>query len=159
MKRDYIDGSALTVSTKALEESSVKLIESNTILFVVRGMILAHSFPVALTKAPVTVNQDMKALTLKFPEMGEFVLRALKGLKSTILTKVKRSSHGTCRLEGDSYRMLPFPVPPLAEQQRIVAKIDELMALCDNLEARLTDAADTRHALLEATLNEALAST
>jgi len=33
------------------------------------------------------------------------------------------------------------------------------MAICDELEARLTDAADTRHALLQATLNEALAST
>jgi len=51
---------------------------------------------------------------------------------------------------------LPFPLPPLAEQHRIVAKVDELMGLCDRLEASLTAADDTRSRLLEALLAEAL---
>ena len=51
---------------------------------------------------------------------------------------------------------LPTPFPPLAEQHRIVGKVDELMALCDDLEARITTTATTRHQLLEATFHEAL---
>jgi type I restriction enzyme S subunit len=52
---------------------------------------------------------------------------------------------------------LPIPLPPVAEQHRIVAKVDELMALCDRLEASLTSADETRRGLLEGLLAEALA--
>jgi type I restriction enzyme S subunit len=41
----------------------------------------------------------------------------------------------------------------------MVAGVDELMALCDRLEASLPDADDTRHRLLDALLQEALSET
>ena len=47
-------------------------------------------------------------------------------------------------------RACAFPVPPLAEQHRIVAKVDELMALCDRLEAEQTDAEAAHAKLVEA---------
>lgn len=50
-----------------------------------------------------------------------------------------------------------FPLPPLAEQHRIVAKVDALMQICDQLEASLEHAATTRSDLLDALLTEALA--
>jgi type I restriction enzyme S subunit len=52
---------------------------------------------------------------------------------------------------------IPVGLPPLAEQHRIVAKVDELMALCDRLEASLTTSDQTRTRLLEAILTQALA--
>jgi type I restriction enzyme S subunit len=57
---------------------------------------------------------------------------------------------------GDLYTVA-LPLPPLAEQHRIVAKVDALMALCDRLEASLTATAATRRRLLDALLAEALA--
>lgn len=51
---------------------------------------------------------------------------------------------------------LPMPLPPLAEQHRIVAKVDALMALCDKLEAALATADTTKQHLLEALLRETL---
>ena len=56
---------------------------------------------------------------------------------------------------GD-FRRMPIPVPPLAEQHRIVAKVNELMFLCDQLEASLNTANEHRSRLLEALLHEAL---
>ena len=50
-----------------------------------------------------------------------------------------------------------IPLPPLAEQHRIVAKVDELMAVCDQLEANLTSTQTDSRRLLEAVLRDALA--
>jgi type I restriction enzyme S subunit len=74
-----------------------------------------------------------------------------------MLKRVQRSSHGTCRLEGSDYSDFLIPIPPLAEQRRIVTKVDALMALCARLEASLTANAATRRRLLDALLAEALA--
>ena len=43
---------------------------------------------------------------------------------------------------------LPIPLPPLAEQKLIVAKIDSLMAMCDELEKQITDSENKKSALL-----------
>ena len=56
-------------------------------------------------------------------------------------------------------RALPVPLPPLAEQHRIVAKVEELMGLCDQLKANLSNGGDTRRRLLNALLHHALMPT
>ena len=53
---------------------------------------------------------------------------------------------------------LSFGLPPLAEQHRIVAKVDELMAICDQLEESLFTGGDIRGRLLDAVLHETLES-
>ncbi|WP_370548223.1 restriction endonuclease subunit S [Edwardsiella tarda] len=64
----------------------------------------------------------------------------LLNIKSPIyLKKGEAGMTGTAgqkRLAKDFFSFYPLPIPPLAEQHRIVAKVDELMALCDQLELR-----------------------
>src|SRR5262249_23304146 len=50
------------------------------------------------------------------------------------------------------------PLPPVGEQRRIVAKVDELMDLCERLEAQLTIAQTESRHLLQAVLHETLAA-
>jgi len=61
------------------------------------------------------------------------------------------------RVSTGHLKTVQIPLPPLAEQRRIVAKVDELMGLCDRLEASLDQTAATRRRLLDALLAEALA--
>ena len=74
-------------------------------------------------------------------------------------TQLRDGARGTGQpnVNGHTLGMLIVSLPPLAEQHRIVAKVDELMALCDRLEASLATAADTSRRLLDALLVEALA--
>ena len=63
---------------------------------------------------------------------------------------------GQPNVNGQTLGKILVPLPPLAEQHRIVAKVDELMALCDRLEANLATGDDTRRRLLDAMLHEVL---
>ena len=58
-------------------------------------------------------------------------------------------------LNSESLALINIPVPPLEEQHRIVAKVDELMSLCDALEAQ-TEASISAHQTLVETLLNAL---
>lgn len=58
-------------------------------------------------------------------------------------------------LNADKVRTVPIPLPPLAEQSRIVTRVEELMRLCDALEAKGRLEA-TQHAQLVSTLLGAL---
>jgi type I restriction enzyme S subunit len=64
------------------------------------------------------------------------------------------STHGMNlpRLGTDKARMALFPLAPLAEQHRIVAKVDELMALCDQLEQQQGSGIEAHQTLVETLL-------
>ena len=55
-----------------------------------------------------------------------------------------------------SLRMLPLALPPIAEQYRIVAKVDELMTLCDRLKAKLQTAQTTQLHLADSLVESAI---
>jgi type I restriction enzyme S subunit len=69
----------------------------------------------------------------------EYVLLFLKSANFINLGIPKMTgSAGQKRVPNDYFSFTPIPLPPREEQKRIVAKVDQLMALCDELEKKLT---------------------
>jgi len=64
---------------------------------------------------------------------------------------------GNWGISAGNLKKVRLPLPPLAEQRRIVAKVDELMTLCDRLEAQLALFERESGRFLEAVLREVLA--
>ncbi len=82
-----------------------------------------------------------------------YVLAYLKSPQFLLVGETKMTgTAGQKRLPKDFVEANPFPLPPLAEQHRIVTKVDELMALCDRLEAQQADAASAHAQLVQALL-------
>ena len=141
MKHHCISETHDRISEEAVSKSSTKLIPPGSILIVIRGMILIHTFPVAYAGCELTINQDMKSVIPAYPEIRDFLLVVLNAYQAEVLDLVERSSHGTCKLLTKDIQSFLIPLPPLDEQQRIVAKVDELMGLCDRLESQLAERA------------------
>ncbi len=89
-----------------------------------------------------------------------FVALALNAGRSSEAVEDAKSGMAVMQMNISQVKLraVPIPLPPLAEQHRIVAKVDELMALCDQLEQQLSQADQQRRRLLEAVLAEALQS-
>ncbi|HAS26373.1 restriction endonuclease subunit S [Vibrio splendidus] len=133
MKTQELVRSLLNV-TEDGANNGTRLVPENTIMFVVRGMILAHTFPVGITHQESTFNQDMKALQVSEEFEPRFVLHWLKANAKKFLNKVSASSHGTCRLGSEIFDEIIVPKPPISEQRIIASKLDDLKIISNELE-------------------------
>lgn len=157
MKRRFIDSSEDTVTERAIAETAIRLIAPPVVLIVVRGMILAHSFPVAVTRVPVTINQDMKALQFRGGVQPEFMAWLLEGIgKSLAAAVVEEAAHGTRALRMDEWRIVIVPVPTEQEQGAIIAHLNRKTARIDALIAKIHDAIDRLKELRTALISAAV---
>ena len=132
MKQKYIASSEMLISDIAANEMAIH--PEKTVLFVVRSGILRRLFPVAILTECGAINQDLKALELYIPDMCEYVYYALKGFESTILFKYAKDGTTVNNIIFDALLTMPVPLPPFAEQQRIVDKIERAFSVLDTID-------------------------
>ena len=123
---------------------------AGTVLFTSRAPIGY----VAIACNPISTNQGFKSVVPYIQECSRFIAVVLMAFAP----EIDAHAPGTTfrEVSGKIIARYPFPLPPLAEQHRIVARVDELMALCDRLEELLVTMEDTRRRMLDAMLHEAL---
>ncbi|MFG0260834.1 MAG: restriction endonuclease subunit S [Novipirellula sp. JB048] len=135
MKSWEITTSIDRITEEAVENSSVKLIDTDAVLLVIRSGVLKHSLPVGINRVPITVNQDMKALRCGDRILPEYLARYLQANARSILTKVRGTTADN--IPTDSLRQLKIPLPPLSEQKRIAEILDRADALRSQRRAAL----------------------
>ena len=151
MKSDFILDSEDHITEEGLN-SGLTLIPPNSVLMVVRSGILRRTFPVAINMVPCTINQDLKALIPFADSYANYLIIMLKGFESFILTKLAKKGMTVESIVFDEFASALFPFPPIAEQKRIVARVEQLMALCDKLEQCIAAAGESRTTILNAML-------
>lgn len=120
-----------------MNEGRAALLPPGAVLVVTRSGILSHTLPVATTRMPVTINQDIKALVPRTGVLPKYVAYALKGAGQRILNSC--SKHGTTVASIETNALLDFEIPlvDLDEQRSIVAEIDKQFSRLDEAVANL----------------------
>jgi type I restriction enzyme S subunit len=119
------------VSDAAVKASRLRLLPKNTVVTVVRGMILAHTFPVAITRVEATINQDMKGFFVGNEILPDYLHWSLVANGRKLLSLVSTAGHGTKRLELDDLLSLPLVVPSKVAQKEFVSRIADTRELMD----------------------------
>ncbi len=156
VKPGDLDGSSIFYDGPGLSEEGVtqsRLAPAATVMMVCIGATLGK---VNITDRNVCFNQQINSVTPYVSGAAPFLAIAMKAAGFQHLSWSKAGTGTLPIISKGKWEILPIPVPPLAEQHRIVAKVDELMALCDQLEASITMGEQTRSRLLEAVLHNAL---
>ena len=86
----------------------------------------------------------------------DFLARCLRSPPLQIEMSAKSRQSAQANLFLGAIASLCIPIPPLAEQHRIVAKVDELMALCDRLKVDLVDSRSRQARLADTLIAAAL---
>ena len=102
------------------------------------------------------INAQLLIIRCLEPEIVPYIVTFMKSDDFAKQISLLSSGAATPQLSAGKLADVLISLPPLAEQHRIVAKVDELMALCDQLEASLATGNDTRRYLRDALLHEAL---
>jgi type I restriction enzyme S subunit len=154
MKRWELNRAQESISTEALANSAAKLIKPPAVLFVVRGMILIHTLPVAISRVPLAINQDMKALIPTKELCAEFLGYMIRGASPLLLEQVEVAGHGTRRLQTEKWISLPIPNVGKA-QKSLVAEFEKVRRHAEELVSEWRE--DPTITLRESVLREAFA--
>ena len=136
----FIENTAQYITPEALSKNTARIIPADSVLLCCTASVGEYAY----ARIPLTTNQQFNAFVVKdefkdivFPM---YVYEYVQTLKDTLIINAGKTTFNFLSV-GKLSNML-FPLPPLAEQKRIVAKIEELLPYIDRYEvawSRLED--------------------
>ena len=149
----HLFGSEETITQLALDRYSFRMNQSGDVLIAMYGATIGR---LAILAESSVTNQAVCGCTPFQGVLSDFLFFFLLSQRSAF----RESSEGGAQPNISKIKIIrkPFPLPPLAEQHRIVAKVDELLTLCDELEAGVVSTNEIRAHLLESFLHDTLVS-
>ena len=124
----YVTTTSECISQKGLDNSSAKIFPAGTLLYT----IFATIGTVGILSIDAATNQAIAGITLLSGVDTDYMYHVSVGLKYLLVAQ----AHGMAQMNINQkiLKSTPIPLPPLAEQKRIVAKIEELLPLIDRYE-------------------------
>lgn len=135
IKSDELVESGLKITSAGVTETGLQVYRPGCLFMVARSGILKRTFPVAINRINATANQDLKVLSPFIVGLERYLQIMFRGMMEFILSDLVKTGTTVQSLKYEEFEHQPIPLPPAAEQSRIVAKVDELMSLCDRLDA------------------------
>ena len=127
MKRPVITDSEMHITE--LAASTMQLYPAGTLLLVARSGILKRLLPLCTLGIDSTINQDIKAFMLYNIDLSEWLYYGIKAFEPYILKELVKSVTTVESLKFNEFSAMLIPVPPLAEQHRIIFAIKTIMDL------------------------------
>lgn len=125
IRNKYISTTEEKISEQGLNSSSAKIFPKGTILYT----IFATIGTVGILNIDAATNQAVAGVTFFGEYSRDYMYYVLIGLKDILVSKGKGMAQMNINLT--ILKNTPIPIPPLAEQKRIVEKIEELMPLIE----------------------------
>ena len=124
----YISTVPESISELALEKTSVRLNPAGSVLMAMYGATIGK---LGILNVPMTTNQACCAC-IPYGEMyNKYLFYYLLGMRKSFIKMGEGGAQPN--ISKEKIVNAPFPLPPLAEQKRIVARLEELLPLCERL--------------------------
>lgn len=119
------------ITKAAVSASATNVVSAGSVLAVTRSGILRRTFPVAVTSCAVALNQDLKALTPAEGMDPRYVAWFLRSNEGQILHECTKDGTTVDSIDFSALLRRSIPIAPSAEQERIVAAIEQQFSRLD----------------------------
>jgi type I restriction enzyme S subunit len=134
MKYKIINETIDKITLKSVDESSAKLINQESVLFVVRSGILRRTLPVAICRKPFTVNQDLQAFTPNKNLSVDYVYWWVTYHGDSIIKSCSKNGTTVESIESSLLKNYLIPLCSVIVQEQIVLEIESRFSEVENLE-------------------------